>query len=40
MTGAIEYVDVSEREAAGGFMALSLVGGLTAGSLLSFAVAT
>jgi equilibrative nucleoside transporter 1/2/3 len=39
MTGAIEYVDVNEREAAGGFMALSLVAGLAAGSLLSFAVA-
>jgi equilibrative nucleoside transporter 1/2/3 len=39
MTGAIEYVDVDEREATGGFMALSLVGGLAVGSLLSFAVA-
>ena len=39
MMGAGEWVDVDEREAAGGFMGLMLVFGLTAGSLLSFAVA-
>jgi equilibrative nucleoside transporter 1/2/3 len=39
MMGAIEYVDVEEREATGGFMGLCLVGGLTVGSLLSFTVA-
>jgi equilibrative nucleoside transporter 1/2/3 len=39
MMGAGEWVDVEEREAAGGFMGLMLVFGLTAGSLLSFAVA-
>ena len=39
MMGAGEWVDVEEREAAGGFMGLCLVGGLTVGSLLSFAVA-
>jgi equilibrative nucleoside transporter 1/2/3 len=39
MMGAVEYVDEDEREAAGGFMGLMLVGGLTFGSLLSFAVA-
>ena len=38
MMGASEWVDVQEREAAGGFMGLMLVGGLTAGSLLSFLV--
>jgi len=39
MMGAAAYVEAEEREAAGGFMGLCLVGGLTAGSLLSFAVA-
>lgn len=39
MMGAVEYVDLEEREAAGGFMGLMLVGGLTVGSLLSFLVA-
>ncbi|KAK3177131.1 hypothetical protein OEA41_008459 [Lepraria neglecta] len=39
MMGAGEWVDVEEREAAGGFMGLMLVFGLTAGSLLSFSVA-
>jgi solute carrier family 29 (equilibrative nucleoside transporter), member 1/2/3 len=39
MMGAVEYVDVEEREAAGAFMTLMLVAGLTAGSLLSFLVA-
>jgi len=33
-----KYVDDGEREAAGGFMAVNLVAGLMAGSLLSFAV--
>jgi equilibrative nucleoside transporter 1/2/3 len=37
MMGAGQYVDESEREAAGGFMAINLVAGLTTGSLLSFA---
>ena len=36
MIGAGEWVDPEEREAAGGFMGLSLVGGLTVGSLASF----
>jgi equilibrative nucleoside transporter 1/2/3 len=36
MMGASLWVDVEEREAAGGFMGLMLVGGLTVGSLLSF----
>lgn len=36
MIGAGEWVDEDEREAAGGFMGLCLVGGLTVGSLLSF----
>ncbi|KAL3424938.1 nucleoside transporter [Phlyctema vagabunda] len=36
MMAAGEWVDESEREAAGGFMAINLVAGLTAGSLLSF----
>lgn len=36
MMGAGEWVQQEEREAAGGFMGLMLVGGLTAGSLLSF----
>ena len=39
MMGAANWVEVEEREAAGGFMGLMLVGGLTAGSLLSFTVA-
>ncbi|EKG11066.1 Delayed-early response protein/equilibrative nucleoside transporter [Macrophomina phaseolina MS6] len=39
MMGAVEWVDVEEREAAGGFMGLCLVAGLTAGSLASFVVA-
>ncbi|PGH21633.1 hypothetical protein AJ80_03066 [Polytolypa hystricis UAMH7299] len=39
MVGAGEWVDVEEREASGAFMGLMLVGGLTAGSLASFAVA-
>ena len=38
MMGASVWVDPEEREAAGGFMGLMLVGGLTAGSLLSFLV--
>ncbi|KAF2722241.1 hypothetical protein K431DRAFT_284190 [Polychaeton citri CBS 116435] len=36
MIGAGEWVEESEREAAGGFMGLSLVGGLAVGSLASF----
>jgi equilibrative nucleoside transporter 1/2/3 len=36
MIGAGVWADESEREAAGGFMGLCLVAGLTAGSLLSF----
>ncbi|KAK4697701.1 solute carrier family 29 (equilibrative nucleoside transporter), member 1/2/3, partial [Lecanoromycetidae sp. Uapishka_2] len=39
MMGVAEWVEVEEREAAGGFMGLMLVGGLTVGSLLSFLVA-
>lgn len=39
MMGAVEWVDVDEREAAGGFMGLMLVAGLTVGSLLSFLAA-
>lgn len=39
MIGASEWVEAEEREAAGGFMGLMLVGGLTAGSLLSFLAA-
>lgn len=39
MMGAVEYVDVHEREAAGAFMTLMLTGGLTVGSLLSFIAA-
>ena len=38
MMGAVEYVDVDEREATGAFMTLMLVGGLSVGSLLSFSV--
>lgn len=36
MMGSGEWVAPEEREAAGGFMGLMLVGGLTVGSLLSF----
>ena len=36
MIGAGEWVEPREREAAGGFMGLCLVAGLTAGSLASF----
>lgn len=36
MMGFAEWVDPDELEAAGGFMSLALVGGLTAGSFLSF----
>lgn len=36
MMGSGEWVKEDEREAAGGFMGLCLVGGLTVGSLLSF----
>ncbi|KAJ4363620.1 hypothetical protein N0V83_009916 [Neocucurbitaria cava] len=39
MMGFVEYVESEEVEAAGGFMSLALVGGLTAGSFLSFAAA-
>lgn len=39
MIGAGEWVEEDEREAAGGFMGLSLVAGLTVGSLFSFFVA-
>lgn len=39
MMGAVEYVESEEREAAGGFMGLMLVGGMAVGSLLSFLVA-
>lgn len=39
MMGAAEWVDESEREVAGGFMSLMLVGGLSVGSLLSFLAA-
>ncbi|KAL8833871.1 MAG: hypothetical protein Q9170_004048 [Blastenia crenularia] len=39
MMGAGEWVENEEREAAGGFMGLMLVGGLTVGSLLSFLAA-
>nr|POF05883.1 nucleoside transporter fun26 [Quercus suber] len=38
MIGASEWVKPDEREAAGGFMVLSLVAGLAVGSLLSFFV--
>lgn len=38
MMEAQHYVDNTELEATGGFMALNLVAGLTAGSLLSFTV--
>jgi equilibrative nucleoside transporter 1/2/3 len=36
MIGAGEWVDEEQREAAGGFMGLCLVGGLAVGSVLSF----
>ncbi|KAF2714735.1 hypothetical protein K504DRAFT_529010 [Pleomassaria siparia CBS 279.74] len=39
MMGFVEWVDSEEREAAGGFMSLCLVAGLTAGSFLSFLAA-
>ncbi|EMC98874.1 hypothetical protein BAUCODRAFT_31152 [Baudoinia panamericana UAMH 10762] len=39
MIGAGEWVEPAEREAAGGFMGLCLVAGLTVGSLASFFVA-
>ena len=39
MRGAGDWVEEGEREAAGGFMGLCLVGGLTVGSLASFGVA-
>jgi equilibrative nucleoside transporter 1/2/3 len=38
MITARKYVDQAEQEATGGFMALNLVAGLTAGSLLSFSI--
>lgn len=40
MMGASYWVSEDEREVAGGFMGLMLVGGLAAGSLLSFLVAS
>lgn len=40
MMGASHWVSADERHAAGGFMGMMLVGGLTAGSLLSFVVAS
>jgi equilibrative nucleoside transporter 1/2/3 len=40
MMGASIWVAADERHAAGGFMGMMLVGGLTAGSLLSFVVAS
>lgn len=39
MMAAGEWVDEGEREAAGGFMSMCLVGGLSVGSLASFSVA-
>lgn len=39
MMGVGQWVSPDEREPAGGFMGLMLVGGLTAGSLMSFLVA-
>ncbi|EER28787.1 hypothetical protein D8B26_000929 [Coccidioides posadasii str. Silveira] len=39
MVSAVEWVGENEREAAGAFMSLMLVAGLTTGSLLSFFVA-
>ena len=38
MIGAALYVDDEEKEAAGGFMSLCLVFGLTIGSLASFSI--
>ena len=38
MMGAAEWVDEDEREAAGGFMVLCLITGLTIGSVLSFLI--
>ncbi|KAJ5584206.1 uncharacterized protein N7459_004006 [Penicillium hispanicum] len=40
MMGASQWVSANEREAAGGFMSMMLVGGLAAGSLSSFLVAS
>lgn len=40
MMGAGHWVSVEEREPAGGFMSLMIVGGLTAGSLMSFLIAS
>ncbi|EAW10449.1 nucleoside transmembrane transporter FUN26 [Aspergillus clavatus NRRL 1] len=40
MMGAGQWVSADEREAAGGFMSMVLVGGLAAGSLMSFLVAS
>ncbi|KAH7065782.1 nucleoside transporter-domain-containing protein, partial [Paraphoma chrysanthemicola] len=40
MMGFAEYVEPEELEAGGGFMSLCLVGGLTVGSFLSFAIAS
>lgn len=40
MMGANHWVDVDERESAGAFMSIMLVGGLAAGSLLSFFVSS
>lgn len=40
MMGFAEYVEPEELEAAGGFMSLCLVAGLTVGSFLSFVVAS
>ncbi|KAJ5090222.1 hypothetical protein N7532_008906 [Penicillium argentinense] len=40
MMGASQWVSADERHAAGGFMGMMLVGGLTAGSLLSFVVSS
>ncbi|KAF9737553.1 hypothetical protein PMIN06_011643 [Paraphaeosphaeria minitans] len=40
MMGFVEWVHPEEREAAGGFMSLCLVAGLTAGSFLSFFAAS
>lgn len=40
MMSASDWVEDSEREATGGFMAVNLVAGLTTGSLLSFAVSS
>jgi len=39
MMDYLKYVKEGEREAAGGFMAVNLVGGLMVGSLLSFSAA-